>query len=304
MSSYNPPTDIRHIILSHNLTIPTIINGLLEGGHHELRDNLIGNIPTVLDAFYRHQPDLVFHWAFELVSQRLQSELITLTQHQHGLYFNLHQATATSIQAPFMQDIAKKMKDVTPQLWALMQTLLDARRDSRRSRGLNRESSEKEAIKRLGRKAEAGRLQDLGEGAEPEDVDSDVEMDDGTGNKPTKGNGKDQVLLQNGPGSTVLRNNALMVIVCVSSCGKDKFDILMNARNPSFASQSCFKTPTRGATMFKAFLGCFFTPLPYQKRPKNFFHMPGYQSVYHLSMPLSNRYQRKQVRSYGNRSVL
>ncbi len=138
MENFNSPTDILNVLLSHNLTIPTIINHLLDGGHHKLRDDLLKNTTAILGALYRHQPDTVFSWAFDLVSQCLQSEILALTQSQHGFYFNLKQASASSLQASFMQDIAKKMKTVTPHLWGLLQSLLDARKDSRRSRALDR----------------------------------------------------------------------------------------------------------------------------------------------------------------------
>lgn len=66
MAYYSPPIDILQVILSHNLTIPTIIDRLLEGGCHDLRDDLLKNASNVLNALYCHQPDTIFSWAFDV----------------------------------------------------------------------------------------------------------------------------------------------------------------------------------------------------------------------------------------------
>lgn len=213
MSHYTPLAEVLHIIQSHNLTIPVIIKSLLLGGHHVLQEDLIRNTAVVLEVLYEHQPDLVFSWGFELVSRRLETELLTLTHQQHGFHFNVKHATATSLDGSFMQFVAQKMKGLSPQLWRLIQNLLDARRDSRRSRGLDREQSENQAIVRLGRQAEGGRLQELGEvGLE----DEDVEMDEGNqGNQNVSGE-KVPKPQQKGRTSAVMRNNTLMVIVRVN----------------------------------------------------------------------------------------
>jgi hypothetical protein len=132
---------------------------------------------TVLKALCQHQPDAVFSWAFELVSQHLRVELLMLTQPQHGFNLNVKHAMAVSLSGSFMQDLAQKMKGVTPQLWSLIHDLLDTCQDSQLSRCIDRENSEKGAIKRLGRPKEAGRLAELGEEVE-RSVD-DIEMEDG-----------------------------------------------------------------------------------------------------------------------------
>lgn len=221
MSHYSPLVEVLHTIQSHNLTIPVVITNLLRGKPHDLREDLVLNMSVILKAFYEHQPDTVFSWAFELVSQHLRAELLTLTQNQHGFSFNVKHATAASLDGSFMQDMAHKMKGVAPRLWSLIHDLLDARRDPRRSRGIDRENSEKEAIERLGKVKEAGRLVELGE--EPERLEDsaeeeaqsvdDIEMEDGTQEALHEAGNRKSKVKQKERTSTIMRTHALLVIV-------------------------------------------------------------------------------------------
>lgn len=116
-----------------NFTIPSLIKAVLRSGPLEAQQSILEQSTQITNTLYEHSPDVMRAWAFGLVTQCLQLEVVELTKARHGLQFNIGQATSAYLEGSFMQVTAKTMARHSPLLWNLTRHLLDANPMSRRS---------------------------------------------------------------------------------------------------------------------------------------------------------------------------
>lgn len=93
-----------------NLTVASVIKAVSSAGPSEAHENLLDESTQIVQTLYEYSPDVMRSWAFNLVTQCLQSEVVELTQKRHNLHFNVAQATSAYLEGSFMQNAEKKWK--------------------------------------------------------------------------------------------------------------------------------------------------------------------------------------------------
>lgn len=159
-----------------SLTIASLVKGVLSGGPSGARKNVLEESTQIAQTLYEYSPDVMRAWAFNLVTQCLQSEVVELTQTRHEFRFNVAQATSAYLEGSFMQNAARKMENYSPHLWSLMMCLLDANKlFSRRAR--KQDIGSEGVVEQLGRLDEirCEELLDGGVGGDPEAMEEDPE---------------------------------------------------------------------------------------------------------------------------------
>ncbi|KLO16404.1 hypothetical protein SCHPADRAFT_805973, partial [Schizopora paradoxa] len=68
----------------------------------------------------------VLEWAANVCARECQEEVRRLTQAGHGLHFNAKNAKITPLENFQLDDLGKKMQEVTPTVWKLLLSLLQS----------------------------------------------------------------------------------------------------------------------------------------------------------------------------------
>jgi len=96
-----------------NFTIPSFFDSLLsEGRQHGSGPCFLSSVDvrSILTGLSLQYSELVFEWAFQLVTKKIQSEVAHLSQCSQGLHFNAKNADPSYVEGSFMQEIAEKMQ--------------------------------------------------------------------------------------------------------------------------------------------------------------------------------------------------
>jgi hypothetical protein len=70
--------------------------------------------------------EIVFSWAFETVVEVLCEEIVDLLSECNSLHFKVSKMMSTQLEYLFMRTLALKIKKVTPNVFKMLLTLLDA----------------------------------------------------------------------------------------------------------------------------------------------------------------------------------
>ncbi|KAM6504000.1 hypothetical protein JOM56_000943 [Amanita muscaria] len=200
--------NVQTCLQENGLTIPTYIRGVLtvpsSDSHSTVCEGLLFEAEGICSDLAQHSTsDSVFLWAFETVKTKLCQEVVVLTHQRNGLHFNASKTTSEYLEGSFMQTAARKIKEVAPNLWTLVNALLDA--NPARRRAMPR--SETQILEELAAQREG----DLGEiGGEGEGSDEDELEEDAGANKKEAKAKKRRI-------RAASRNTALILIKAVVS---------------------------------------------------------------------------------------
>lgn len=123
--------DILAKLQAHNLTISSFMSSVLRKSNTDTPISLTcDNVLQIANDLHSYDPNIIFSWVFDLVLLKLQTELSTLSQWDHGFHFNAKNASSTYLEGSFMGKAAEKMKVVSPWTWRMMQEVLHANRHS------------------------------------------------------------------------------------------------------------------------------------------------------------------------------
>ncbi|KAJ6518270.1 hypothetical protein C8R47DRAFT_918763, partial [Mycena vitilis] len=118
-----------------NLNISDFLVSLL--GHsafndHPSVDHLLIHTEDVLNAFLAHpksaQP--VLHWANSLIKGKYAEAIQNLTRKENGWHFVPTRAAMEKLEEFQIEDMAREMKELSPELWDLIGLLLSADKQS------------------------------------------------------------------------------------------------------------------------------------------------------------------------------
>ncbi|KAJ7200531.1 hypothetical protein GGX14DRAFT_571939 [Mycena pura] len=99
--------------------------------HPEL-DHLLAHSEDVLNAFFHHPKSAkpVLHWANTLIKGRYAQAIRDLADKDNGWHFVPTRAAMEKLETFQIEDMARDMKDLSPELWDLISLLLSADKQS------------------------------------------------------------------------------------------------------------------------------------------------------------------------------
>ena len=116
---------------THNVTASNFVLLLLQG--NRLQDlpctqNLINQADAILEAFYEHPKSSksALTWASDLMKSRYAESVQELANKENGWHFGALRASAQKLQEFWIEDMAQKMEELTPELWDLLGLMLSA----------------------------------------------------------------------------------------------------------------------------------------------------------------------------------
>ncbi|KAI0065040.1 hypothetical protein BV25DRAFT_1913685 [Artomyces pyxidatus] len=146
---YSPFSQLLHLLESSELSLTRVLVTLFTNpnlaGHPALHD-VLQNCKAILQLFLQHTEvgGSVLDWAIGLATSTYCEEVYVLTQEKTGLHFHAKKATAKTLDNFSMQKQAAKMGACAPQLWKLLDSLLEAD-------GVLKERRERYALKKTAR---------------------------------------------------------------------------------------------------------------------------------------------------------
>ncbi|KAJ6540518.1 hypothetical protein B0H19DRAFT_887061, partial [Mycena capillaripes] len=99
---------------------------------HPSVDHLLTHTEEVLNAFLAHpkssQP--VLHWANSLIKGKYVEAIRNLARKENGWHFVPNRAAMEKLEEFRIEDMAREMKDLSPELWDFIGLLLSADKQS------------------------------------------------------------------------------------------------------------------------------------------------------------------------------
>ncbi|KAJ7198952.1 hypothetical protein GGX14DRAFT_573043 [Mycena pura] len=120
----------------HRLDISEFLVGLLAHSaftDHPAVDHLLSHTDDILGAFLTHQQSSrsVLTWANSLTKQKYAEAIRNLTDKRNGWHFVATRAAMGKLEVFEIEDMAREMKEISPELWELLGLLLSADRRAR-----------------------------------------------------------------------------------------------------------------------------------------------------------------------------
>ncbi len=113
---------------ANRITLSELLLAALEYNqpHRALYHDLRKNVEPILSALYGHSgtADATSKWAHELMKTRYREAARELTDVVHGWHFGAAQAHPEQIQGFQIEDMARRMRAIAPELWELVGELL------------------------------------------------------------------------------------------------------------------------------------------------------------------------------------
>ncbi|KAJ7883467.1 hypothetical protein B0H14DRAFT_2272892, partial [Mycena olivaceomarginata] len=99
---------------------------------HPWIDHLLAHTDDVLNAFLAHpkSSEPVLHWANSLIKGRYGQAIRKLAWKENGWHFVPTRAKVAKLKEFRIEDMAREMKDLSPELWDLMGLLLSVDKQS------------------------------------------------------------------------------------------------------------------------------------------------------------------------------
>ncbi|KAG2147439.1 uncharacterized protein EDB93DRAFT_414841 [Suillus bovinus] len=114
-----------------NVSVSAFVISLLESPHKFSQfpvNDLAAHFTTVLATSLAH-PNLnssVVLWASTLCTERLKQSVVQLSKEEHGWHFSATNVLAEQLEEFRLEDMAKDIEHVAPDLWHLLDALLSA----------------------------------------------------------------------------------------------------------------------------------------------------------------------------------
>ncbi|KAJ6573632.1 hypothetical protein B0H10DRAFT_2199377 [Mycena sp. CBHHK59/15] len=129
-------SDLLGAFQHHRLNISEFLVGLLAHSaftDHPAVDHLLSHTDDVLGAFLAHQQSSrsVLTWANSLIKQKYAEAIRNLTDKGNGWHFVATRAAMGKLEVFEIEDMAREMKEISPELWELIGLLLSADRRAR-----------------------------------------------------------------------------------------------------------------------------------------------------------------------------
>ena len=80
----------------------------------------------ILDSLLSACPSTVTEWAIEVAKKQFRNEMMRVSDSETGLHFKAFHARTADLMGFDLHHIARKLEDVAPLMWGVVQDLLDA----------------------------------------------------------------------------------------------------------------------------------------------------------------------------------